>query len=228
MNGHLTFGEWLEDLYLRRYGGQQEFADEIGVGQSTVSSWVNHKQPPGRRNRLAIARALDRDIEEVNRRIKAQHWLRPNAKEGSPLSRTPLNVDRDEIMFPITAILPADLARGIWQEGEHGVVPVSRSYLGGRSLDDVFAARISGDCLAALMIADNDVVLCEWAKGRRPEDGDMVVVAVDGEATVKLWFWVEGGVELRDGDGRVVYRGKPGIHLHVEGYVLKVIRDVRT
>lgn len=227
MDDQLTFGEWLEDLYLNRYGGQTEFADAINVAQSTVSAWVTLIQPPGRRNRLSIARVLDVPIDEVNERVSRQTWRNHEARVGAALNLASVDSSVRDVSITITAILPADLARGIWQEGNHGTVNIPISWLGGRAMDDVFAARISGDCLAAMHIVDGDVVICEWAKGRRPVDGDMVVVAVDGEATVKLWYWVPSGVELRDGSGKVIYQGKPGVHLHVEGYVLKVHRDIR-
>lgn len=74
MDALLTFGEWIEDRYRERYGGQTEFARAIDVGQSTVSSWVNHKRPPSRRNRVRIAGALGVSVDEVNRRVAEQVW----------------------------------------------------------------------------------------------------------------------------------------------------------
>jgi transcriptional regulator with XRE-family HTH domain len=69
MKPMLTFGEWLEDQYLRAGFTQMEFAEAVGVAQSTVSSWVNVGKKPRRRVVPAIARALNLSEDEVLERI---------------------------------------------------------------------------------------------------------------------------------------------------------------
>lgn len=76
MNAELSFGEWLEDQYLSRGLTQREFADMAGVGQSTVSAWVNNVQPPTRRNCNAIAGALGLPAADV--------WIRAGIIKTEP------------------------------------------------------------------------------------------------------------------------------------------------
>lgn len=65
----ITFGEWLQDQYMRAGLKQKEFAALIGVSNKTVSGWVNGVSTP--RDLIVyeeIARVLGLDLNEVRRR----------------------------------------------------------------------------------------------------------------------------------------------------------------
>jgi transcriptional regulator with XRE-family HTH domain len=65
MEPKLTFGEWIEDQYLRAGFTQAEFADAINVAQSTVSGWVSGGKRPRRRAIPLIAKALNLAESEI-------------------------------------------------------------------------------------------------------------------------------------------------------------------
>jgi len=86
MKARMSFGEWLEDAYLRKGFTQSTFAEEVGVGQSTVSNWVTGLKKPQRRRYSAIASVLEEDIETIR----------------SYLSNAPLTNTTEETLAPYT------------------------------------------------------------------------------------------------------------------------------
>jgi len=106
-------------------------------------------------------------------------------------------------------VVPMDELRWVAAQEGTEMRRVLPEWLGTRSPDDCFVVDASGDCLfQSHGIATGFSVLCEWvdASGESVRDGDVVVVRIADECTMKRWFRVPNGVELRDGQDRVVYR----------------------
>ncbi|MCC6407064.1 MAG: repressor LexA, partial [Planctomycetes bacterium] len=59
----------------------------------------------------------------------------------------------------------------------------------------LFALRVRGESMVGLGILDGDLVIVR--RDAQVHDGDVVVAQVDGEATVKSFFRVRAGIELR-------------------------------
>lgn len=83
----LTFGERLEDWLDKAGLLQEEFAERIGVSQSTVSAWVNG-QRPGRINCYRIADYFGLPRRDVvlwaGHRPKHGDLIQPNDKASGP------------------------------------------------------------------------------------------------------------------------------------------------
>ena len=80
---------------------------------------------------------------------------------------------------------------------------VSREVLGTRSPQSVFAVEVSGECLAARKIHSGDTVFCQRMT-RQPRNGEVAVIRLHDEVTMKVWHRDGNTITLRDGDGRIV------------------------
>lgn len=216
---NVTFGEWLGDERRKRNMKQSELARLLGVGRSAVGNWETDVQPPNDDNLDALAALWRLPVEEV--RVRAG---KAPTREGG-LRRAKRPDLGPEVGVKVYSRIPADAVRWMQPEGDFEPVQVPVGWLRGRSLRDVFAVEVSGDCLLSLKIMDGDVLLCEWKRDRNPIDGDLVIVRIEDEVTCKLWYWVGAQIELRDGYGNVVYQGMPSGNVHVEGFVLRSTRD---
>ena len=98
MEHRLSFGEWLEDHYLRAGFTQGEFAAAVGVAQSTVSSWVNVGKRPVRRTLRKISDVLEVDYDEVYERAG---YTQPRRKppQKPELSEGEIDVDDPFVML---------------------------------------------------------------------------------------------------------------------------------
>lgn len=89
-----------------------------------------------------------------------------------------------------------------------------------------FVLRVKGDSMIGDGILDGDYVVVN----RRPsaEIGQTVVALVEGEATVKLFYKKDGGVELRAANPAYApIRVSPEQEFRIEGVVVGVIRHCR-
>lgn len=105
--------------------------------------------------------------------------------------------------------VPADELR--WIAADEGTVMkrVLPEWLGTRSPDEFFIVEASGDCLfASHGIATGYYVLLERITGGSPapRNGDVVLVRVGDEYSLKRWFVAGDDIELRDGHDVVRHR----------------------
>lgn len=61
----MAFGTWLVDKLAEERMTRTEFIEQLGVGKTTVSQWINEKSDPSVRNVLDIARVLRVPPDEV-------------------------------------------------------------------------------------------------------------------------------------------------------------------
>ncbi len=89
-----------------------------------------------------------------------------------------------------------------------------------------FVLRVRGDSMVEDGILDGDYLVVERRPTARP--GETVVALVDGEATVKRFHPVPGGVELRPANAAMEpIRVEPDQELRIVGRVVGVIRFCR-
>lgn len=130
------------------------------------------------------------------------------------------------VAVPVVGRVPADTLR-LTELGEHKgrVVHVSAEQLAGARKP--FAVEVSGDCLRAIGIFDGDIVICDHAQGRRPNDGELTLVRVNDEYTLKRWREVGGDIELHDGHGQIVHVLSQGDEVEVVGFYVTFIPGKR-
>ena len=110
---------------------------------------------------------------------------------------------------PITAI-----------ENVEGYVTLDRSIFRGEGL---FALRIKGDSMTGMGILNDDIVVVR--KKSQAEPGEVVVVVIDGDATLKRFVKEGGAIKLRAENP--AYRDivlDPGSSIQVAGKLVGVIR----
>ena len=83
-----------------------------------------------------------------------------------------------------------------------------------------FALKVKGDSMIEAQIADGDFVIVE--KRSAPEDGETVVVNLDGgKTTIRKYYNTEGGARLRAmRGGEEIFARRPDIR----GVVIGVLR----
>lgn len=114
----------------------------------------------------------------------------------------------DELVVTVRGVIPADSVR--WTSGEGSILAEVRVLL--EDLGDArdpYGLEVSGDCMRSIGILSGDVVIVQPANGREPHDGQLVVVRVGDEFSLKRFRPRDGGIELEDGTGAVVYRLAP-------------------
>jgi transcriptional regulator with XRE-family HTH domain len=208
-----TFGEWLQAEAARRGWGQSDLAVRMNLRPGTVGRWWNDVQAPDPDYCRTLADVLG--IDEAYVLYRAGHLRSLPAapdvyetKETIRFLRESIEAMEgrlalDEIEVRYRGVVPADSVRWVATEAEERTLRVSRRLVGSRAAERLFAVAISGECLAALKIHDGDVVYCERIE-RLPRDGEIALVRLADEVTLKVWWRVGAGVELRDGDGQVV------------------------
>lgn len=172
---------------------QTELGDRIGMTQAHVSKI----------ERGETTRPEKETLDQLALGLRMPAWrLYVAAYEGS-------EVEPAAIPVRYFGTVPMDAVRWVAAQEGAEMRSVLPEWLGTRSPDDCFVVDASGDCLfQSHGIASGFSVLCEWvdASGESVRDGDVVVVRIADECTMKRWFRVGDNVELRDGEDRVVHR----------------------
>ena len=199
---------------------QEDLEERTGFTQSYISQVERGEtRQPSRQRLRSFADALDLDYNELL--IVADY-----APEYAGDPRKGVVPGADETLRT-KARVPADAARWalMLEEYEGRDVQVPSSWFTSAA-HPLFAVDVSGNCLAALMIADGDAVICEEYAGQPIPDGKVVLVQVDGEYTLKQWYQVNADrIELRNGDGVVVRALSSQDTFEVIGVVFKIIGD---
>ncbi len=202
MDVKLTFGEWLRDRIADARMRQKEVAAALGVVPQTVSQWVNDIQPPDRRYWDALARVLEVPVEEIASRIAesgSSFSTRADRSRTFPLHERPEayipQVLDLPVLVPVLGRAPADVLRWTGDDIRGEFVP--QDDLRGIGAPAIVIA--SGDCLAGRGIYDGMRVLIDrMAMPSSP--GDIIVVRVGDDVTMKEWYPAEGGFILRATD----------------------------
>lgn len=105
--------------------------------------------------------------------------------------------------------VPADAVRWVAAEEEGLTVSVPPRWFGGRPHTEFFTVQASGDCLLQKGIASGNHVLAHRLYQEEPRRGEIVVVLLNGERSLKIWDRDGRAILLRDGYDRVVQRVNP-------------------
>lgn len=120
-----------------------------------------------------------------------------------------VKADTDERSVRFAGLMPADSVRWCEVEGKQEMRDVWTRFLGAHDPERCFLVQVSGDCLLTQGIRDGQFVLLRQPDGdERPRNGEIVAVRIGDEYTLKVWFRRDNVVELSDGDGHIVYRGR--------------------
>ena len=87
---------------------------------------------------------------------------------------------------------------------------------------NTYALKVTGDSMIDEGILDGDHIVVE--ERPEPNNGDMVVASIDGEATVKRFYRERGGVRLEPANPRykpIIVRDRD---VQVRGVVVAVLR----
>lgn len=212
-NKAAEFVKWLQLELMERDWTQRELAYRAGLSETTISGWINDVQPPSRRSARAIAEALG--IDEAVVFEKAGIPARPYAmRSGAEFRTGNVYVERStpperrqaryrrterpirgiESLTPVPVIgrVPADSLR--WTQGEEPADLLPELDLQG--IQDPALVIATGDCLIERGIQSGTRVLIDRS-ATPSKPGEIVVMRVHDEVTMKEWYPVNGGIILR-------------------------------
>lgn len=215
------FSQWLRDEMTRAGIDGAELSARLGMPAGTVSRWINGHRRPSSRSAEALARVLGRppelvlfltghlsrlprplaqyDLEREVRSLTAQMERAAKVIEGTYR-------EEPEPSARFLGRLPANVVRWMEAKGGTDVRAIPSDWIGTRSPDEFFVVEASGESLRALGILSGDLVYFEYANGRAPVDGQLVIVRQGDEFSMNIWYRVGDWVELRDGSEKVARR----------------------
>lgn len=174
----MDLGEKIRLLRHQRGMTLEEVGDACGVGKSTVRKWESGQIANMRRDKIAlVAKALGVTPAYL------MGWDESPALPTMPANIVPVKRHTVPLLGEIAAGQP------IYADEEHDLcVAVD---------DDIrcdFALRVRGDSMIDAGIYDGDVVLVRQQED--VDDGQIAVVLIDDEATLKYLYHQPGGVQL--------------------------------
>ena len=174
----MDLGEKIRLLRHQRGMTLEDVGDACGVGKSTVRKWESGQIANMRRDKIAlVANALGVTPAYL------MGWDESPALPTMPANIVPVKRHTVPLLGEIAAGQP------IYADEEHDMcVAVD---------DDIrcdFALRVRGDSMIDAGIYDGDVVLVRQQDD--VDDGQIAVVLIDDEATLKYLYHQPGGVQL--------------------------------
>lgn len=174
----MDLGEKIRLLRHQRGMTLEEVGDACGVGKSTVRKWESGQIANMRRDKIAlVAKALGVTPAYL------MGWDESPALPTMPANIVPVKRHTVPLLGEIAAGQP------IYADEEHDMcVAVD---------DDIrcdFALRVRGDSMIDAGIYDGDVVLVRQQDD--VDDGQIAVVLIDDEATLKYLYHQPSGVQL--------------------------------
>lgn len=174
----MDLGDKIRLLRHQRGMTLEDVGDACGVGKSTVRKWESGQIANMRRDKIAlVANALGVTPAYL------MGWDESPALPTMPANIVPVKRHTVPLLGEIAAGQP------IYADEEHDLcVAVD---------DDIrcdFALRVRGDSMIDAGIYDGDVVLVRQQED--VDDGQIAVVLIDDEATLKYLYHQPGGVQL--------------------------------
>ncbi|HLI51001.1 MAG TPA: helix-turn-helix domain-containing protein [Thermomicrobiaceae bacterium] len=213
----VSFSTWLDDEMQRRGWSVSDLARRLDVAPAQVSNWLNGKRGVSSASCRKIAAVLEIDplvvlyhaghVATLPQPESAYERARRLREIERQLQGLQIEEVRTEEPVPVHyyGVVPADTLRWVSGEGSDAVRLVPPSWMG-RSPRDFLVVTASGDCLLPRGIADGHDVLIERANGRAPQNGQIILIRVEDEYSLKIWQRDGDWIELRDGHGNVVRR----------------------
>jgi repressor LexA len=179
----------------------REICQEFGI--RSTKGVTDHLSALEKKGHIRKRREASRGIDIINRRPKRD----------------------DSLEIPILGQIAAG-APLLAVENHDGRLTLDRSLAPGGTL---FALRVKGDSMIDAHILDGDFVVVRAQE--QAEDGEIVAVKVDDEATVKRLYRKENGVILKPENetmSPMVYDGPERESIKVLGVVAAVVRRCRS
>jgi repressor LexA len=173
-------------------------------------------------NKLDERGFLDRDAE-VSRGLRLTE--KAEAIYGA-VSDAVQNLVRVPLLGNIVASEPVEVGHDSFSiYDEDDAVELSRSMLGARNTDDLFALRVSGDSMIDAMVNDGDIVVMRQQDTAR--DGDMVAIWLTPSDTTTLkHIYYEGErVRLQPANPTMKPIFVQPSEVRVQGKVMMVVRN---
>lgn len=189
----MNFATWLKTLREKRGLLQKELASKVGCTPEAVSQWETGRREPNNLWRKKLAEFFGREgvillnswVEYGSQELMSK-WLSQAVREKG---LTPSGENK-WIYLPLLGCAPTG-KRSIEEEEVEEWIPFLKVDAKSRRL---YILRVRGDSMNKAGIENGDRVIVN-ADGI-PKNGSIVVVRVDGEATIKRWFRVEDQVTL--------------------------------
>ena len=224
-----TVSSWINDVQPPTKRNCRRIADALGVERDVVYQYAGREPAP---RQPLVQVPTDQSTEEpltgsqlLTQDVLQQHLSRIERGLGeiaAAMRRAgmiPVDIDLsdDWIGVPVVGRVPADSLRWTAMEEEFDVEMLRADVGHARA---PFGLIATGNCLKSIGIYSGDIIICDRAEGREPQDRQLVVVRVGTEVTLKRWCVGSEGVELRDGDEEVVYRINAGDDIEIIGFYL--------
>ena len=155
-------GARIREARARKGYSQTKLAQLLGIPPQNVSDWERGVVTPSSKNLRKLAEVLEVSLD----------WLVTGKGSPEPVKGEPV------AFVPVYATVPAGTPADQGDLGVIGYIPVPPEYQG----RDLYGLQVNGDSMAPT-IEPGDRVLV--ARDVIPENGDVVVVRVNGEPTLK-------------------------------------------
>ncbi len=173
-----------------------------GLGYRSINNVRQHLRLIERKGVVRLLRGKARGIEVTDSLSVAEYGDEEKPHEAPLIGAVAAGK-------PITAI-----------ENIEGYVTLDRSIFRGEGL---FALRIKGDSMSGMGILNGDIVVVR--KKSHAENGEVVVVVIDGEATLKRFIKENGKIKLRaENPAYPDIILEPGDSVQIVGKLIGVIR----
>ena len=209
------FSKWLRRELGRKGWSASEFARRVGVRRQTVYKWLNAERLPEPESATRIASVIGEHVDYVLTLAGIRPQVEPVSRfdqerrlrevEGSLKNLGDRPLTAEGVPIPLIGTVPADSVRWTSVGDREGMVHIPEEWVAAHGAP-LAAVVVSGDCLLPLGIVDGDIVIVERLELSAVRDGDIVVLRIDDEYTLKQWRVVPGGFELRDGSGNMIRR----------------------
>lgn len=193
----------------------KELSKILGVAESTISLYENEKRQPDNDTLCRLADYFNVSIDYLLGRDETSLYKQFE--------------NEDITYFEVIGSVKAGYNSEAIEEHTGEFTPIPTSFLKGRSKDDFFVLRVSGDSMYPRLL-DGDLVLVQRAS--IVDSGSVAVVLYNGnESTVKRINYVPGEdwVELIPFNPEYKTKRIEGIDLElciILGKVVKLIRDI--
>jgi len=174
----MEFKNWLTNRISERGLKPSEVAYHSGLSQAEISRLINGKRLPTLKTIKKLSKILHSSKEEM---MQVLGYLPPDKEQ-------PKTVD-----IPLLGEIPASTLNFVYDDiHTEDYVTLNAEVVKDKNC---IAAKVSGECLSGKGVNDGDIVII--SPKAKTKNGDIVIVRVDGEVTMKLWYQTDHTIVLQ-------------------------------